>query len=189
MSDSELLAAFIHAFEKLNDLVAQELIAPELEAGMDDSQWARPKWKPAAIRTDPLALDEIYRRLPGRFPPLYEQLVLSYRWIEVELDGIVTLLGNPPGPTLAGLEAAINADSALVEVLFPVGMIPFGKAPGGSYDPICFDTGRRRPDGDCAVVRVEHEAISCDARLGDSWEVASSFRFLAESVVAKAAGR
>ena len=92
MTDAQLIDQFVRAFEKLDDLLSCRAIPPELDDGMDDSQWATPKWRPAAIVTDPAGSVDVYERLPGRFPPLYEQLVLSYRWLEVELDGVVSLL-------------------------------------------------------------------------------------------------
>ena len=186
MTDAQLLGEFVRAFEKLDDLVSSQAIPPELDNGMDDSQWARPKWKPAAIATDPAALGDVYERLPGRFPPLYEQLVLSYRWLEVELGGVVSLVANPPGPSLVTLLSKITKDPILANVLFPLGLIQFGRAPGGNYDPICFDTRRRHADGDTPIVRIEHEAILCDDRLGESRELAPSFRSLVESIIVKA---
>ena len=86
------------------------------------------------------------------------------------------------------LSSRITADPILFEVLFSHGLIQFGRAAGGSYDPICFDARRRRTDGDMPIVRLEHEAILCNERLGDSWEVARSFRLLVESVIAKGTG-
>lgn len=194
MADEDLLPDFVAAFGKLGDTVLYEALLepgalpPELIAGgQENSPWARARWKPAPIRTDPAALVELYEKLPGRFPPLYERLALSYRWLEVDLVGFVTLWSNPPGPSLSLLLDKLRADPRFVEVLFPLGFLPFGKASGGSYDPVCFDLHRRNADGDCPVVRVEHEAVLCDGRIGDQWELADSFRTLVQDVVVKAA--
>jgi hypothetical protein len=193
LSNTLLLQHFIASFNKLGDTTVFDRtrdaasIPPEMDAGADDSPWARRVWKPAAIRTDRSALDELYQKLPDRFPPLYEELVLSYRWFEADLHGYITLLANAPGPTLRPLMDEITADLALVEVLFARGLIPFGRASGGSYDPICFDTLRRRNDGDYPIVRVEHEAMLCDSRIGESWVVAGSFRTFLEKIVADSA--
>jgi hypothetical protein len=186
MTDTELLHQFVRGFEKFSELSCHEAIPPELDDGMGGSQWARPKWKPAAMATDPTALGNVYESLPGRFPPLFEQLVLSYRWLEIELGGFVELFANPPGPSFVPLLSKITADRVLAKVLFSHGLIQFGRAPDGNYDPVCFDTRRRRDDGDTPIVRLEHEAILCSDRLGESWEVAPAFRSLVESVVAKA---
>lgn len=129
----------------------------------------------------------MYAAVPGPFPPLYEALVLSYRWPEVDLGGFARLLGNPPGPSLKGLVGEITRDPVLTDVLFARGLVPFGRA-SDRYDPVCFDTARRRPDGDCPVLRVEHEAALCDGRIVEQWEMADSFRLFVEVVVAGAEG-
>ena len=184
--DADLLERFVNSFHRFGELLAYEQVPPELDGGLDDSRWARQKWRPAAIATDPAALAPLYRKLPGRFPPLYESLALSYRWLEVELGDTVRLLSNPPGPALQGLLEYITVDRVFVKVLLPLGLIPFGRGCGGSYDPICFDIKHRNAAGDCPVVRVEHEAVLCDLRLGKTWQVAASFRDLVGTVVGEA---
>ena len=191
MSEADLLARLITAFGRLGDTVVYggEAVPPELDDGYDDSPWATPRWKPAATETDPAALSELYARLPGRFPPLYERLVLSYRWLDVQLDGLLVFLANPPGPSLEPLLSRITADPTFVKVLFPRGLIPFGRAGGDRYDPICFDTARRcATTGDCPIAWIEHEAVLCDEMIGDRRELAGSFRTLVETIVSAAAG-
>jgi hypothetical protein len=195
VKDAELLREFVDAFAKFDemflssDFPGADRLPLEMDGGSDDSQWAYPKWKVAAIHTDAAALTELYRQVPGPLPPLYEQLLLSYRWFEVDLTGVVTLLANPPGPGLLHVAGQISKDPALTDVLFPLGMIPFGRADGGSYDPVCFDTRRRSRDGDCPIIRFEHESILCDSQIGDSSLIADSFRSLIEAVVSKALHR
>jgi hypothetical protein len=96
------------------------------------------------------------------------------------LSDDLRLLANPPGPTLRGLAECIAADPAFVDVLFPLRLVPFGKA-GSSYDPVCFDLASRVSDADCRIVRVEHESVLCDNRVGDTWVVSDSFRSLVAS--------
>jgi hypothetical protein len=104
--------------------------------------------------------DPLYARLPGRFPPLFEQLVTGYTW-ESEVDlGPLRLLPNPPGPTLAGLEEAVFRLP-----LEPAGSIPFALGPDGAA--ASFDTERRRNDKDCPVVH-------------NGTEIAPSFKALME---------
>jgi hypothetical protein len=92
----------------------------------------------------------LYARLPGRFPPLFEQLVTAYTW-EEEVDlGPLRLLANPPGTTLDGLEEALFRLP-----LEPAGCIPFALGPDGA--PVCFDTERRRNDKDCPIVQAGSE--------------------------------
>lgn len=96
------------------------------------------------------ALEPLYARLPGRFPPLFEQLVTAYDW-EEEVDlGPFRLLPNPLGREVSGGED---------------GFIPFAVGPDGAW--VCFDTERRRNDRDCPVVQ-------------DGEEIAASFKALME---------
>jgi hypothetical protein len=115
------------------------------------------------------ALSALSRSLPCRFPPLFEQLVTSYRWGRTDL-GPLTLLANPPGPDLSGLMDGIFRDAALAERLLAAGHLPFAAAPGGA-GPVCFDTARRRPDRDAPVVLVDAEGRLLT-------EIAGSFRQL-----------
>lgn len=137
---------------------------------------------PRAVTTPRDALSGLYQRLPAKFPPLYEQLVLSYRWPEVDLD-LVTLLANPAGPDLSGLLREIFRDPGLVDVLLPNGLLPFAKAGGGNYDPVCFDMRARGKQGDAPVVRIDHEEILCNRRVRVTGQVAPTFRGLVEAII------
>lgn len=133
----------------------------------------------AAIRVDtpPKALEAIYTKLPGRFPPLYECLVLSYRWAEVDLQSY-RLLANPPGPDLSGLLEELSKDSILGNGLLRAGYVRFGMGPDTDYDPVCFDANSRRKDGDCRIVKFDHEENLCNDRVNVTSELASTFEQL-----------
>jgi len=179
MHDDSTLARFIESFGKFDGMRAPHPVTTEFDGGTDP-QYSDQRWKPALIATYVSALKGLYARIPGPLPPLYEQLVLTYRWLEVYLDDHLRLLGNPPGPDLLGLTQNITADPAFVNVLFPLGLVPFGKA-GESYDPVCFDLAKRAGDGDCRIVRVEHESVLCDDRVGEHWVISDPFRSLIDS--------
>ncbi len=187
MSHGKILEQFIATFTILNSPLifnGESTSFPhELQDGVDDSPWARQKWKPAQMSTPICKLQEIYMALPTHFPPLYEKLILAYRWLDVELGGLITLLPNPPAPDFKPLLYAMTSDPGLVPILFRHGLLPFGKQPGGGYDPICFDTTHRQPDGDCPIVRLEHEEILCNQKIGKMWRVADSFQKLVETVI------
>ena len=57
-----------------------------------------------------------------------------------------------------------SVDRYLYPVLFANKLVEFGKAPGGSYDPICFDLKRRKA-GDCPILRVDHESVLIDGQV------------------------
>jgi hypothetical protein len=95
---------------------------------------------PRAVIAGREVLDPLYAKMPGRFPPLFEQLVTAYEWDE-EIDlGPFRLLPNPVGREVSGLEG---------------GFLAFAVGPDGEM--VCFDTERRRNDRDCPVVQGEEE--------------------------------
>ena len=51
------------------------------------------------------------------------------------------------------------------------------------YDPVCFDLGTRLSDGDCRIVKFDHEEILCNQRLVEVAELAPSFRQLIDIVI------
>ena len=164
-NDAALLAEYIAAFENC------------------DEQHPPPR----QIITPPLALEALYRGLgftghgSTRFPPLYEALLLSYRWAEADL-GNYRLLASEPAHDLS-LLSAMRADAFLWATLVPNGYVPFGKGPEGNYDPVCFDFRQRQRNGDCPVVRLDHEAILCQGRIGAVTELAPNFRSLVNKTI------
>ena len=189
-TDGALLQRFVATFRVLDETLVfdeRDPAAAALAVGpTDENGWRR--WEPRLVRTPESALMPLYQKLPAKFPPLYERLVLSYRWARVDL-GLVALLANPVGPDLSGLDGEIFRDPGLVEVLIPNGLIQFGK--GGvvdDYDPICFDIRARGKHGEAAIVRVDHEEILCHRRLRTR-PIAPTFRVLVERIIAKAEDR
>ncbi len=186
--DGTLLAQFVATFSVLDDTVLFEDLDPAavpLASGRIDEPGYQ-HWEPRAVSTPRSALSALYEKLPAKFSPLFEELVLSYRWAEVDLE-VVTLLANPIGPDLSGLAEAIFRDQGLVEMLLPNGLIQFAKAGGGHYDPICFDIRARGKHGEARVVRVDHEEILCNHRLSVTEQIAPTFRALVDDIIAKAA--
>ena len=158
LREAELIERFVSAFGKLGHLREGNL--------------------PVRIGADAKSLEPLYAKLPMRFPRLYERLLLSYRWEEVDI-GSCTLLANPAGPDVAGLFNEMSKDRALWDALIPVGYIQFARgSTGASYDPVCFDTSALRKNRDCRVVRIDHEQILCYDRIKIIAEVAPSFRQL-----------
>lgn len=160
MTDDELIAKFAATFSKFGVIAISET-------------------------TDPTALVAVYSKLPAKFPPLFEKLVLSYRWEEeVDFD-LFRLNANPPYDDLSGLTKEIFKDPGLVESLIPGGLIQFGKAPDVNYDPVCFDIKNRHKDGDFRIVQVDHEEILCNFRIRIVKELAPSFRDLVHKVLSR----
>ena len=150
---------------------------PELRAGETD-EWGWTKWSPVRQSTAPTALDTLYATIPGRLPALFEELLTSCRWLRVEISEI-DFFANPPGPDFRGLHDEITRDPHLFPSLFSERFVEFGKAAGGSYDPVCFDLKRSRKR-DCPLVRIDHESVLILRRPKVIAEVAPSFRSFVE---------
>ena len=182
--DATLVDNFVDCFEKLDDLRTYFELDPlawELAFGESDEDGLK-RWKPIRVSTERTALDRLYDVLPAPFPPLYEQLILSYRWAQVDL-GTFRLLANPPSQNLDRLLKEVSHDRGMMEMLIPNGCLQFGKGPDVDYDAVCFDFHRRGKDGDCPVVKIDHEEILCNFRFRKVAELAPSFRSLMERVI------
>src|SRR5437867_560976 len=136
MNDAELIEAFVAEFTKRDSLklfrqfslpegVAPEDVAPLLtepwheDPDEDVDGWAT--WRPLRVQTPPDALKTLYEAVQGPLPPLYEQLILTCHWGEVDLDRY-RLLPNFP-PPLDGLIKVLKADAVLFQVLSSNGFV------------------------------------------------------------------
>jgi hypothetical protein len=187
-NDQQLVTDFVLTFGRLDECMTYEgdpyPSRYALATGEADEHGFR-HWEPIRVDTNRSYLENIYAKLPGRFPRLYEQLVLAYRWAEVDLTRF-TLLANPPGVDLEPLLQQIQADKHLSKVLEENGYVRFAKGPDIDYDPVCFDFRRRRQGGDCPVVKLDHEQILCNSRIRKVAELAPSFRDLVFTTIATA---
>ncbi|SRR6266481_7084648 len=98
-----LLAEFIATWEKLDGLRVNDSLDPLAEqfAVSKDVPSGVSHWCPVREATDPSKLESVYAQLPARFPPLFESLLLTYRWPEVDLR-LYRLHANPLGADLSG---------------------------------------------------------------------------------------
>lgn len=177
--DLELIDRFVLGFARLDRLRTDQILDPiawELAEGEPDESGRR-AWRPVQYPTDPSCLEPLYAVLPARFPPLYESMVLHYRWADVDLR-LFTLLANPMGDDLMPLLRRISADQRLWNHLIRAGYIPFGQGTGGDYDPVCFELQSRKQNADFRIVKIDHEGILSFDRLRVVAEIAPSFRHL-----------
>jgi hypothetical protein len=184
----KLLEKYVEAFPKLNELALYDcgFASPELELTSGEAgEYNRKVWRPKHVKTGQSDLAQLYQLLPAPFPPLYELLVLSYRWAEVNLQSY-RLIANPPGEDLTGLLHNIMRDESLWIALIPSGFIQFGKGPDVDYDPVCFDIRSRNKAGDYRIVKIDHEEILCNNRIRIINELAPSFEQLVLSTVQRA---
>lgn len=180
-----LIENFVASFEELDDmLVVDEYLDPigwQLAFAQPDEQGFK-SWRPRKVDTPAQALETIYAKLPARFLRLCEKLVLTYRWVEVDLQ-LFRLIANPPSEDLSGLLAQISKDPGLWSALRPASYIQFGKGPDLDYDPVCFDLNARNKNGDCQIVKIDHEEILCNNRLKVVSELAPSFEDLMQRTI------
>ncbi len=179
-----LVERFVGSFERLDEMSVSDPIALRLATGDRDRHGSR-RWRPIKVETESSSLDLIYSTLPRRFPPLFERLVLSYRWAEVDL-GPYRLIANPPGSGLDALLHQMSKDPIIWNCLLEAGYMQFGKGPDSDYDPICFDTSARTENDDYKIVKVAHEQILCNNRVEIVAELAPSFEQLMLDTVDRA---
>jgi hypothetical protein len=182
-----LLEQFVGTFDKLCEMAEYTDIYPivaEFAVGAPD-ELGQTHWQPLKVSTDDHSLGALYAKLPARFPPLFEQLLLSYRWADVDLQSY-TLLANPPGPDLSRFFEQISKDPGLWESLIPAGYIQFAKGPDYDYDPVCFDIKSRTKNGDYRIVKIDHEEILCNDRIKVVAELAPTFKDLVHLTVRRA---
>jgi hypothetical protein len=142
---------------------------------------------PLRHETNPGALQRLYATLgltgfrDTRFPILYESLILRYRWEKIDA-GAYTLTANPPGDTLAELAQGIGR----WDTVRPNGYLAFAQGPSNDYDPVCFDFRNRQRNGDCRIVKLDHEAILCDDRIVEVSVLAPNLRSLMLATITSA---
>jgi hypothetical protein len=86
MDDEELLEKYVATFSSLDEMVVDIAWFPAAATLVvdDDDAGDFKYWKPLKGETSPTHLEEVYAKLPARFPKLFERMVLSYRWAEVD---------------------------------------------------------------------------------------------------------
>jgi hypothetical protein len=164
MEDARLLHLFVSKFPPSDD-------------------YPRPHPKRAVrVNTSRGALTDFYSQLPAPLPPLYERLILSYRWPTTYLDHL-TLVAHPHGDGLSALIENMKYDRGIWEECTTNGFLPFAMGFDISFDPVCFDLKQRNPEGDYRIARFDHEEIMCFERLVEIEEIAGSFRELVQRMV------
>ena len=188
MRDERLVECFVASFEKLDHMTVlskeSDPVAWQLAVGNGD-RYGHKSWRPKRVGTSRALVEPIYCQLPGPFPPLFERMVLSFRWAEVDIQ-VCQLLANPPGTDLSGLLKVMSKDRTLWKFLRESGYIQFGRGSGGDYDPVCFDVSSWKNSLDYKVVKIDHEEILCHDRVKVVAELAPSFRDLMLRTIDKA---
>ena len=184
----ELVSDFVAAWEKLDGCRTSENLDPlvaQFAVGADSSTDGL-RWRAICHSTDASELERLYAKLPARFPPLFEKLLLSYRWPEVDLR-LYRIHGNPLGAGLTGFLGRILKDQFLSSFALKNGYIPFGKGTDVDYDPVCFDLKARKKNREFEIVKLDHEEILCNERIKVVAKLAPSFEQLVVETIECAA--
>jgi hypothetical protein len=192
MNPPLLLKQFVGTFHRFFELVVtrDEVLGSDqtsrgdvealLVSPWNEGGWA--EWRPRRVDTPVPTIETLHRI--GPLPPLYDELVRNYVWDTVDL-GTFRLLENL-SPVPASLEREITADPVLFRMLSAGGFAQFGRGPDVDYDPVCFDLRSRHPDGDCRIVKIDHEDILIREKVRIVDELAPSFRHLIVDVIQRA---
>ena len=124
---------------------------------------------------------ELEQRLPFKLPTLYHDLIMRYRFAEFTV-GPILFLANTGVAVFNELGRVIFRDDDLSPKLLKSGLLQFGRAAGGSFDPVCFDM-TRRVSGDAPLVRIDHEDVLTRSKVRVMDEIAPRFRYFVEQAV------
>jgi hypothetical protein len=179
-----LLSHYVASFEKLDELRVHPDIYPIAGAlsYSERDEYGEVAWRPRRTNPDPALLEPLYAKLPAKFPSLFERLLLTFRWAEVDLK-TYSLIANPLGADLEGFFREISRDRGLWEILLPAGYLRFAKGPDMDYDPVCFDIKSRKKNREMRVVKIDHEEILCNYRVKVVAELAPSFEALVQRTI------
>lgn len=185
MGDNEkLLAEYVAVFEKYDDLDCDSMYKDEFQDFDDllkilkthtNTQYDYLTWRPTKVNTPRSALDELYSKLPGRFPTLFEDLLLNYRWLEVDLWEYQLYPNFNYEDSLKSFITMIEYDSCMSEFLLKKGYIQFADF---QHDAICFDTNSSNNPDEMKIIQLDHEDILCWDKLNIKKELAPNFEQL-----------
>lgn len=127
------------------------------------------------IKTDPVQLDSLYQNLPGRYPKLFEKLLLNFRWEHFSDTGICQFFPNPLEPDFSTFRRLLFRDKYLTDFCIEHGYLPFAEGPDVNYDRFCFNLNGPKSN-DYPVVQIDHEEVLSCTRIGKPVKWADTFR-------------
>jgi hypothetical protein len=133
-------------------------VPPAMQVGQVDAEgWVEWRVLPSTLsEADLLELETKFRM---HLPPLFRAYLLArlHMFDQVtsrRYDQLILMTDTPAGKPLAPLLRQLSAWRPLIDA----GFIPFAEW-GDGWGPMCFDTSRRVPDGDCPVIWMDHEVL------------------------------
>src|SRR5439155_13281080 len=118
------------------------------------------EWRVLPSTLTEAEVTELENKFGINLPPLFRAYLLARFHLFDQVtshryDQLILMTGTPAGKPLALLLHLVSAWGSLIDA----GFIPFAEW-GDGWGPMCFDTGRRAPDGDCPLVRMDHEILA-----------------------------
>lgn len=92
-----------------------------------------------------------------KFPRSFKQFFNTFEFDTFYTNGI-EFYGNTDCGGLDDIFTAIFEDEIMSPCLLENGFLQFARPDCGSYDPICFNTNKKKGD-ECEIVRICHESI------------------------------
>ncbi len=112
-------------------------------------------WKPIPSTVTDAQLLGLEQETGLQFPPLYRDFLQYLHFLELTECGL-RFEKHSCDDWQKTLRAAYF-ESWDPERILGVGLLPFGTETFADAGPVCFDTRRRLPDGDCPIVFWDHE--------------------------------
>ncbi len=134
-------------------------VPPAMQAGeIDADGWV--EWRVLPSTLSEVEVTQFEDKCGARLPPLFRAYLLARFHLFDQVtsrrhDQLILLADTPAGKPLAPLLQLVSAWRPLIHA----GFIPFAEW-GDGWGPMCFDTARRAPDGDCPVVWMDHERLA-----------------------------
>jgi hypothetical protein len=120
--------------------------------------WA--EWRVMPSTLSEAELTEFENKFRMQLPPIFRAYLLArfHMFDQVtsrRYDQLILMSDTPAGKPFAPMLLLLKTWGPMIDA----GFIPFAEW-GDSWGPMCFDTERRAPDGDCPVVWMDHEALA-----------------------------
>ena len=138
-------------------------VPPEMQAGQIDADgWVEWRVLPSTLKEEDVI--ELENRFGVQLPPLFRAYLLARFHLFDQVtsrryDQLIFMSDIPSRRPLEPLSKLISAWRPMIAA----GFIPFAEW-GDSWGPMCFDTGRCSPDGDCPIVWMDHEVLPHDEK-------------------------
>ena len=138
--------------------------------------WTIQKFKPIHW------IEPLEEKLGHRLPPSFRSLITRYIFPSFEFSPLI-LLANTGQALYNELSTAVFRDRLLSQALLKNGYAQFARPNSGDYDPVCFDFNRPAKNGECPIVRIDHERILLKSVAEISEEIAPSFAEMLEGFI------